>query len=233
MHLKQILKLSVSIMALIVSLASGLAGPNEAVKSATHITNNTRASWHVDRLPRWFGAADTNGLACELIISNVDTNRIRSDGRHYEAPEPVCLIYVTNQTTHVFETWAHYLTNYTSIELLDEAGKPVERTAEGKKYGIVPNETGLRQMFKERYALWRKGRFRTTGFKMLGRDISPFGEIGIPELFELKQPGEYSLKVEMCLILRLSESRPDPEIQVIRLLPVAAKMHIERASLGP
>jgi hypothetical protein len=173
------------------------------------------------------GELGTNGLKCILTIGN-DTD---SAGRQ----PPLCYAGVMVTVTNDFRNpcWRAHDTNYLEIELFDSSGKPVERTAKGENYRHFPSEQQVEQLFKENY---NKSRRRTVqGFGSAGTSPGSYGftVFGIPDLFQLKESGEYTLKVKMRLIVIDLAMPLGEKLYAIPLPEVSAKIQIRTEGFAP
>ncbi len=205
--------------------AHGEGETNKIANQTMGTTNNptTRKTvWLTDE-KHFQGNIDTNGLSCVMWINNAPT---------YSGQEsPVCKILVANVSTNILTCWAMYPNTNTKIELLNSKGQPIEKTAAGKEYGILTTDEQLKEMVGSRRIEWSSGRARTDGFTRIlpGRD---WGTVfSISELFELKQPGEYTLKARVCLIQRLAWEDRQPVLKITWLPEVTAKIQIRAENL--
>ncbi|MGH7988845.1 MAG: hypothetical protein ACREDS_01435, partial [Limisphaerales bacterium] len=142
---------------------------------------------------------------------------------------PVCIVSINDKSTNTFICWMAYPSSYLKIDLLDSAGKPVERTEEGKQYKMLLKQRQLEELIKKRDEKHRSGLTRTDGFTLVTPKFDErFFSFGIPELFELKQPGEYTLKVQVRLIRRerVGWDSSNPKLQITWLPEVTAKIQI-------
>jgi hypothetical protein len=205
----------------VVSQSCSKGETNEAGQLTTIVTNNpaTRESaWGTDE--KFIqGDRDTNGWGCVLRISN---HPWLSD-QH----PPVCQLLVQNISTNTLSCWGgSYGPTYSRIELLDSLGEPVERTAEGKQIGTRTNSAQIGEMVTNRFKEWVSGRARTPGFI----SIRPGGNGGIgfsiPHLFQIKQPGAYTLKATVCLIQRVGGEEYNPQLKITWLPEITAKLQI-------
>lgn len=196
---------------------------NEIYQSIISAANNSatnKPAWVTDD-KYYRGDADTNGLACVLWIGNHPP--------YAGQQHPVCIVSVNDKSTNSFICWTAYPTSYLKLHLLDPAGKPVEKTEKGKQYGTLPNRRQLEELIEKRDEKHRSGLTRTDGFNLITPKFDHrFTSFGIPELFELKQPGEYTLKVQMRLIRRerVGWDSSNPNLKITWLPEVAAKIQI-------
>jgi hypothetical protein len=228
------LKITVQKILLVVIIVIG-SFMQRPCRSETHeianqtgvITNNpivTKSVWFADE-KHYQGDTDTNGLSCVLWISNAPV---------YSGQEsPVCKILVNNTSTNILTCWAMYPNINTKIELLNSKGQPVEKKEAGKQYGTITNYEQLKKMVENRRVEWSSGRARTDGFIRIlpGQD---WGTVfSISELFELKEPGEYTLKARVCLIQRLAWEDRQPVLKFTRLPEVTAKIQLRPEDVTP
>ena len=161
---------------------------NEASNAATNSTPS-KINWIADG-KKYQGEFDANGLACVLRISNWS----------YYGRSPSFTLGTYNMSTNLFDwCWKGNKTNLMKIELFDSAGKPVEKTVEGMKYGKFLTEQqyeaafikyGRHPAFLKRYAFIPSDAGAWRG----GYELDSFS---LPELFKITQPGEYTLRVQV------------------------------------
>ena len=163
----------------------------------------------------WQGDKDTSGWSSLLYISN--------DPWHSDERPPMCGVSIKNITTNRLSCWIGFFgETYSRIELLDSTGRPVEKTAEGKQIGTRTNTAQIKEMLKARFQQTNRGRARTDGFIRLPPGRTCGIAFSIPDLFVIRQPGEYTLKAEVCLIQRVGGEKYDPELRITWPPPVAA-----------
>lgn len=128
---------------------------------------------------------------------------------------PVCQFVAENTSTNLLTCWKGlYGPTYSRIELLDSTGEPVSRTVEGQQIGIRTSDAQIKEMVKNRFRSRVRGRARTDGFIpiRLGQTC-PLG-FSIPNLFEIEQSGEYTLKLQTCVIQRVGGEKFDPDLKI-------------------
>jgi hypothetical protein len=195
LHLMICMALGVSFVEKNADASSVTNGANGSVKIA--VGESGFANKQKSR-PTLNWAADTNGLSCTVVLS-------------YFYPEPkvrppVCFVNGINESTNLVRGLNMPPTNLFSIELFDPNGKPVERTAEGKMFGLPLTQKQIEdwcnKMTKRR---WRNGLFYLSkNTPPPGVSISGFS---IPQAFQIRNPGEYTLRLRMRLIqLRMDAS---------------------------
>jgi hypothetical protein len=165
------------------------------------------------------GAKDTNGWSCILTVGNIPP---------YSTETPLaCKIFITNILSTNIMCWAGiYGPTYSRIQLFDSNGAQVRKTEMGKGIWNRSNDQEIKEMVKERFQSWVRGQSRTDGFIPVGPGQTACIDFSIPDFFELKQPGEYTLKVRTCLILRIGGEKGDPDLKIIRLPEVVAPVRI-------
>jgi hypothetical protein len=140
---------------------------------------------------------ETNGLSCTVAISPYADHGFRP---------PFCYVHGLNE----FTNWVRGLkmppTNLFEIELSDPQGRPVEKTAEGKMFGLPLTQKQIEDWCNKMARRgWRDGLF------YLSKNTSPPGVtisgFSIPQAFQIRNPGEYTLQLRMRLIqLRMDAS---------------------------
>ena len=197
------------------------AGTNEVGKQEMAASNNPAAQnllWITDE-KEVQGNKDTNGWSCVLRISN----KLRTTNQK----PPVCSVLIENITTNnLYCWWGGYGERYSKIELLNSRGDPVERTDKGKQIGTLASDAKIQEIVKDEFKAWINGKARTPGFVSIRPGRS--GGIGffIPDLFELKQSGEYTLKVQTCLIQNAGGEEYNPKLNIIWVPEVTANIQI-------
>ena len=187
-------------------------------------TNNF--AWFMESFQEGIG---TNGLSFSLSMNNRNLRGYPSQN--------YCGVYVSNQSTNRFYLWFLYQAIWLKVELLDSNGQSVEKTEIGKQFGKPINITQLYQMIEERRHKWATGWARTPGFTPLVTSMGsyPFTGFNVSELFDIKQTGEYTLKVQMPLIQtdQSGEVEVHPDLKIIWLPEVVAKVEIRPEDIPP
>ena len=203
-------------------------GTNEAGKQTITGAGNAaikRPNWAVVE-GQFEGAKDTNGWSCMLQISNQPW---LSD----QCP-PVCQLSAQNITTNTltFFWGGVYGCAYSRIELLDSKGQRVGCTAKGQQIATRTSEAQIREMVRNCFKEWVHERARTDSFIRVRPGRSVGIGFSVPELFEISQPGEYTLKAELCLIQRVGGEDYDPQLKITRLPEVTAKLQIRSGNIA-
>jgi hypothetical protein len=163
-------------------------------------------TWHIED-KAYHGQADTNGLACKVYFSGFALSPSQQP--------PVCVVLVTNETTNTSHNyWRSFPTNYLKIELLDSSRNPTKKTPEGEKYEASITEGELVKIFYSKRN-WR------SGIVKIHPTETQFASFSIPELFEVKEAGEYTLHVQMRLI------QVWPEFKITWLPEATAEIQIQ------
>ena len=207
-------------------IAFGVSAYSEGQTNAANISSS-KIVWFVANgdFPVREGKSDTNGLNCALVIDN--------DQAEIGLITPVCVVYAHSATTNRHNScWQHYSTNYLEVELLDSVGNPVARTALGENYKYFSSSKQVEAVFFNAYN--RSHRRTVQGFRSIEpKALNQFTRISLPKLFDLKQPGEYMLKVRMRLLER-DLAKPLEGKFTITLLPeVTAKVQIQSEYIPP
>ena len=172
------------------------------------------------------GDKDTNGWACELRISNRPWLSNQNP--------PMCGVSINNVSTNLLHCWAGLFgSTYSRIELLDSKGEPVEKTPEGKQIGTWTDAKQIQEMVKNRFQELNRGRARTDGFVPLRPGRSVGIAFSMPDLFVLKESGEYTLKVQTCLIQRVGGEEYDPQLKITWLPEVTTGIQIRSLDIPP
>lgn len=198
-------------------------------QSPANNTASTRVAW--PSVGNYEGGISTNGLFCRLEIGS------GPDGSNRKLP--LCRVWVANTSINSFlKCWKACPTNYLSIELFDSGGKPVEKSAAGRHYGASPNVKQLMELRKTLTSAKLSGRGGPRTIYVQIPPSSPgweFASFSIAELFELKQAGEYSMRVQMRLIREPSKDQftftPLPEV-IAKIQIRAADIVGRHAPLG-
>lgn len=172
-----------------------------------------------ERLVR-HGNSDTNGLNCALTIGNYQGG--------IGLATPTCIVDVYSTTTNRHDAcWRHYPKNYLEIDLLDSSGNPVSRTTVGKGYEHFIDQKQVQAAFLKAYD--RSHRSTVQGFGSVSpMSVGQFATISLPELFDLKEPGEYTLKVRMRLLEIDLAKRREGKFTITPLPEVVAKIQIQK-----
>ncbi len=171
----------------------------------------------------WQKGAPTNGMYCAIQLI-----------RHREPPklDPVCYVNVVNPTKGRLERCL-YLPNEVlmQISLLDPQGKSVEKTAAGQQFTnwTVPQMEN-----------WHKDRFqKLPRVRVPYLRLEPFSYLALPglrpgELFQLQQPGQYTLHVRLQLVENKTvDPKKNPQLKIITFPEVAAKVEILPQDIPP
>ena len=123
----------------------------------------------------------------------------------YEGQQPpVCAVSLLMKSTNIFKGWREDPPTYLEIELLDSSEKPVERTEDGKTYEKLMSADHLQERIYKHLDGYYSGHFRTSGFlpnsSKINRTLTTFS---IPQLFKIKHPGEYILRVTIIRFIEL------------------------------
>ncbi len=197
------------------------AGTNDLRQDASVGTNASETNDWVCVAPQlsWHGDKDTNGWSSLLYISN--------DPWHSGERPPMCGVSIKNTTTNRLSCWiGFYGETYSRIELFDSKGEAVAKTIKGSQINTRTSITQIKEMLRTRYNRYSSGRSRTPGFVPIRPGQTCGIAFSILDLFEVKQPGEYTLKAQTCLIQRVGGELYDPELRITWPPPVTAKFQL-------
>ena len=207
---------------LIFSQSCSKAGTNQTDSqtiTTTKIPATSQLIWLADE-NSFQGDKDANGWACILQISN----RPWLSDQH----PPMCVVSINNISTNILYCWAGlYGEKYSKINLLNSNNVPVEKTEAGKQIGVWSDYVQIKEMVRNRFQELNRGRARTDGFVPLRPGKSAGIAFSMPDLFVLKYSGEYTLKVQTCLIQRVGGENYDPQLRITWLPEVTTKIQIQ------
>ena len=193
---------SIIILALAVIAISTLATAGQPVNDVNiNIdTNATRILSRVNQIDMdtIYHGATTNGLSCDVEISRRFSIRA---GQNF----PACNVYIFNKTTNNLNGFLKLpIEALYQIELFDVAGKPVKKSEAGAKYLIwseqqVCDWVVAQSVPNQIYGDWEY-------FRLPANEKRPHNSFGISNLFELKQPGEFTLHFKMRLLKNVPSS---------------------------
>jgi len=156
--------------------------------------------------------APTNGLFCLLQFYH-------SGG---QGLYPVCDINVVNITTNMYRSFLKLpLEALCQVELFNSDGKAVEKTTEGKSFETWTPEELADWLHKKLVA-----RARNRFFPVLPFDYALANRFSVPEIFQLKEPGEYELHLKMQLNEAKWDDSGQTYVKTIWLPEVVAKVQI-------
>lgn len=141
-----------------------------------------------EQLDSWAKGTETNGLLCAVSLSRV---------RFPAQPLPVVYINVVNFRTNLVLAMKLPREALFKIKMFDANGKAVERTSEGKEF-VDWTDKQCMDWFKEQCRIRWSGRW--FGVTPAPGYYAQVGVISLPELFELKEPGEYTVHVSLPVI---------------------------------
>jgi hypothetical protein len=186
------------------------------VKSLPDATNSHLRSDAYDWLDGM--GAETNGLACGQAFRG-----------ELQAADLTCVVYVLNKTTNVVSgCLLPSLENVLAIKLIDAQGNAVEKTEAGKKFGQF--------MTAKQAEEWHDNNvntlyYRRGGSFFVGSSHHQVGYFSVPRAFQLKQAGEYTLEVRMCLMQRIRDTTGKVSYSITLLPEVRAKVRIQPKNL--
>lgn len=218
--------LTFCVIALIVGCFSGYGQTNDNHKSSgiTSIQNTlttVKTTW--DTGEKIFqGEIDTNGLATVLWIRNHAFFKNRESSVS-------CMVCLVSTSDEYFPwCWKGDKINYLKIELVDSKSRPVEKTKEGLKYGSFLTKKELQELFQKRWQHSRIAKDYLFISKTSGLHGYQLDSFGLPELFKLKESGEYTLRVQ----IRLAQDSEGKLKRIIWLPEVTAKIQLRSGDLA-
>ena len=138
------------------------------------------------------------------IRLSIDSSGFRDYGK-----SPVCCVNLSNNRIGDFarnKTNQDYFLNMPrenlfAIELLDASGKPVGKTATGSQFGLPLTDKQVTDWYDKALNPTNTSRHETFIYSF-PHEAFQIGFFSIPEMFEIKEAGEYTLHVRMRLIQR-------------------------------
>ena len=203
--------------------AAGEATLNESSNTQSSLTTNlsTQENSNVGRHSgsNWLYAvgAATNGLACGLVPLRDGENRSLA-----------VLVYAVNTTSNVVSGCIRpSLENVLDINAFDSAGKPIEKTTLGSKFG--------RFMSTGQIEKWHRNNRQTSYYQREGAYFIPppgcqLGRVPLRELFEFTKPGDYTIRVKLCVIHRGSSASVG-SYELLYLPEVSAVFRLDRSDI--
>ena len=181
------------------------------------------------------GLLTAKGSFVEIATNNLGyfTNFSSSVKIDYPYPTrtPICYVNLSNNRIGDFarnQTNNDYFLNMPrenlfAIELLDASGKPVGKTASGSQFGLPLTDKQVTDWYNKAMNHTNPRRSATL-IAILPHNTLPVGFFNIPEMFEIKEAGEYTLHVRMRLIKRslfvwLPEATSKVQIRPEDILP--------------
>jgi hypothetical protein len=162
----------------------------------------------------WDKGAETNGMSCAVFFTRV---------LNWKLP-PICCVNLINDTTNAFYGGFRPSPEMLfKIDLFDSNNIPVAKTDMGKKYGEPVTQEQLKEWYKKNVNGRGWGTFLLPPLSAR-QQISQFS---IPEVFQLKQTGEYTLHLNMRLMQSQHDSSGKLYFSIIWLPEVAAKVQIQ------
>ncbi|GEM_PF-4034294 len=161
----------------------------------------------------WEQGAPTNGALCAVQWVK------SSPGL------PQFCVEIINTTTNVVRRCLNFsFSHRCRIELQDAHGEAVEMTPLAGEFKIW---TG------DEIKTWLKARPREADFEILPLDASQVSQVlGLGSLFRIKEPGEYTLRVQTALVKRKPTSSGELDFEWLWLPEVAAKIQIRPEDLA-
>lgn len=211
---------SSAVLAFIASIClSGLSAAKDTNVTSS-IAGGLRAFWAAEELELQSSKA-TNGWFSILKISNLaDRTSLQ--------PAPICYVSVPNITTNRIMLWDGVRGEaYSTIELINSNGELVPKTGRGKMIGTCFTDQQIKEMVKVRYQQWVAGKTRTPGFVSILPEESFKFAFSLPQMFEIKEAGEYTLKFQTCIIQKSGGEGFNPDLKITWLPESAVRISIK------
>ena len=149
----------------------------------------------------------TNNLG---YFTNFSIGLSIGSGFHDFGKSPVCFVELSNNRIGNFarnQTNQDYFLNMPrenlfAIELLDASGKPVGKTDSGSQFGLPLTDKQVTDWYNKSISHANPRRSATL-IAILPHEALPVGFFSIPEMFDIKEAGEYTLHVRMRLIMNM------------------------------
>jgi hypothetical protein len=187
---------------------------------------------------------DTNGLSYEVLIysNSSDVPYLPPMLNHIKPQAPVCWVDGWGNYTNTIE-WKFFLwmppTNICRVALFDSKGQAIEKTDEGKMFGLSPTQ--------EQIAVWDRAAGKKHGGAFSdwhlvfvpshpgGPTIPTAGPIvfSLQPLFRVKEPGEYTLHLRLGLIQTKEDSSGQVYFPMVWMPEVTAKVQIRLEDIAP
>lgn len=209
-------KIIISIVILLSSLIVEIRADQPSANDVAGNENTQYSNELSETIKFWHKGAATNGLICGLYFNRYENEKLL-----------ICYVNIINTTTNFFYGCLHLpLEALLKIELYDSQGKPVEKTVAGKRY-VVWTQKQIRGWADE---MSRRGR---GGFVMGSFFTLGYGSFSIPQIFQLKHAGEYTLRLQMRLIQVKQDVSPKIYYETTWLPEVVAKIQILPDDIAP
>jgi hypothetical protein len=171
----------------------------------------------------WAKGAETNGIVCGISFAP-----------YTEKESPIFYVNLINQTTNFVRGLLRMpLEAYAHFDLLDAGGKSVPKTETGAKVGTWTDQQVIH--WCERLLKSAKGKKQPKGysdilFPLLPETVS--SGISIPRMFQLKQPGDYTLHFRMCVVQAEVAPSREIDLKMFWMPEAVADVPIRPADIG-
>ncbi|MGA2868714.1 MAG: hypothetical protein ABSF34_06105 [Verrucomicrobiota bacterium] len=173
-----------------------------------------------EMIDSWIKGSETNGISCAVFFTRI---------LNWKLP-PVCCVNLINDTTNIFYGGFRPSPEMLfEVELFDSNNIPVEKTDAGKRYGEPVSQEQLREWYNKNVNRHGWGTFALYPLSVR-QQVSQFS---LPEVFQLKEPGEYILHLHMRLMQRQQDSSGKLSFSINWLPEVVAKVRILPEDIMP
>jgi len=161
----------------------------------------------------WPQGPSTNGFSCALQF-------VRPAGDR--GLLPICYVNIINATTNMVRSGLNLPREVLlQVDLYDAVGKAAEKTSAGKLFSPwTPKE--IDDWFHKQVQENRRGRF----FGLFPFSYTQINCFRVPEVFQLKTPGLYTLHVRMPLIQSKADASGNVHLETLWLPEVVTAIQI-------
>jgi hypothetical protein len=209
-------------------LSAGITpGEELATNAAVGATTITKRDPSLQKMiDSWAKGAETNGIVCGISFTP-------SFGKR----SSVFYVNLINTTTNFIRGLLRIpIDGRANIDLLDSEGKPVPKTDAGIKVGVWTDQQIKDWFENNREKPWPFGHKESKGIADILFPLWPVqigAGISLPQLFQIKQAGEYTLHFQM----RVAQTRVDTsgkiELNIFWLPEVVTKVQVSHEDITP